>query len=106
MRTGAGRLRRWAEQAPARAPHHAHLFSGRHVPVPVTRPGGVMRGAAGRSWSHNAGINNGRIFRWTCAGVATLPTRVSYAIGWMGTAIAYRAMGDVSRALAENLQRV
>ena len=66
----------------------------------------MMRGAARPSWSDNAGINNGRIFRWTCAGVATLPTLVSYAIGWMGTAIAYRAMGDVSRALAENLQRV
>jgi KDO2-lipid IV(A) lauroyltransferase len=60
----------------------------------------------GRSWWNNAGINNGRVFRWTCAGVATLPRQASYAIGWMGTAIAYRAMGDVSRALAENLQRV
>jgi lauroyl/myristoyl acyltransferase len=65
-----------------------------------------MDGDAGRSWWHNAGINNGRIFRWTCAGVAVLPTQVSYAIGWMGTGIAHRVMRDVSRALAENLQRV
>jgi KDO2-lipid IV(A) lauroyltransferase len=65
-----------------------------------------MSGGAGRSWWHNAGINNGRIFRWTCSGVAALPRRASYAIGWMGTAIAHRAMRDVSRALAENLQRV
>jgi lauroyl/myristoyl acyltransferase len=66
----------------------------------------VTAGADIPSWRNNAGVNNGRVFRWTCALVSMLPKGVSYGLGRLAMAIAHRRMGDVSRALADNLRIV
>ena len=58
------------------------------------------------SWRNNAGVNNGRVFQWTCWLASRLPKRVSYAVGWLVMAIAHRRMRDVTRALVENLRVV
>ena len=41
----------------------------------------------------------------TCRGVSVLPRRVSYAIGDVGTWIAWRLMRGTRAALADNLSR-
>ena len=58
------------------------------------------------SWRNNAGVNNGRVFRWTCSLVSMLPKRVSYALGWLVMVIAHRRMDAVTLALADNLRIV
>ena len=58
------------------------------------------------SWRNNAGVNNGRVFRWTCSLVSMLPKRVSYALGWLVMSIAHRRMDAVTLALADNLRIV
>jgi KDO2-lipid IV(A) lauroyltransferase len=58
------------------------------------------------SWRNNAGVNNGRVFRWTCSLVSTLPKHASYALGSLAMSIAHRRMSDVTRALEENLRVV
>ena len=52
------------------------------------------------------GLNNGLIFRATYQGVTRLPRRCSYAIGHVGTWLAYRFMRDGTAALVENLRVV
>lgn len=66
--------------------------SGRAEPLP-------------RRWTLH-GLNNGAIFSATYRGVTTLPGSVSYAIGHVGTWIAWRAMRRSRQALVENLAAV
>ena len=58
-----------------------------------------------RRWTLHA-LNNGLIFRATCAGVGWLPRAASYAIGDGGTWLAHRFMPATRAALADNLQPV
>jgi KDO2-lipid IV(A) lauroyltransferase len=51
-------------------------------------------------------LNNGLIFGWTVRGVRALPRWVSYAIGHVGTWIAWRLMRETNRAVASNLAGV
>jgi KDO2-lipid IV(A) lauroyltransferase len=48
-------------------------------------------------------LNNGLIFGWTVRGVRVLPRAVSYAIGHVGTWIAWRLMRETNKAVAANL---
>jgi KDO2-lipid IV(A) lauroyltransferase len=50
------------------------------------------------------GLNNGTIFGATYHGVARLPRRMSYGIGYAGTWLAYHLMRDGTRGLLENLR--
>jgi KDO2-lipid IV(A) lauroyltransferase len=73
-------------------------------------PGGPpppARGGAGlpRRWTLH-GLNNGAIFTATHIGVSRLPRRLSYAIGYAGTYIAWRTMRVTRRAVASNLAAV
>ena len=52
------------------------------------------------------GLNNGLIFRATYHGVTRLPRAWSYAIGHVGTRLAYHLMRDGTAALIENLRVV
>ena len=56
-----------------------------------------------RPWTVH-GLNSGVIFSATCRGVAILPRRVSYGIGYAGTWIAWRLMRKTRTAVAENLR--
>jgi KDO2-lipid IV(A) lauroyltransferase len=58
-----------------------------------------------RRWTLH-GLNNGAIFHATYRGVLRLPRRVSYAIGFVGTWIAWRLMPDTRRAVADNLRAI
>ena len=58
-----------------------------------------------RRWTFHS-LNNGRIFGWTVTGVRLLPRRMSYAIGHVGTWLAWRLMRDTNRAVAANLAAV
>lgn len=58
-----------------------------------------------RAWTLH-GLNSGVIFGATCRGVAILPRRVSYAIGVVGTWLAWRLMHDTRSALVDNLRAV
>jgi lauroyl/myristoyl acyltransferase len=58
--------------------------------------------AVPRRWTLH-GLNNGRIFDWTCRGVSLLPRSASYAIGHVGSWIAWRAWPHTREALADNL---
>lgn len=52
------------------------------------------------------GLNNGTIFRWTVNGVGFLPRAVSYAIGDVGTWLAWRLLPATTAAIADNLEAV
>ncbi len=56
-----------------------------------------------RRWTLH-GLNNGRIFTATCAGVRALPRAVSYAIGHVGTWLAWRLTHSARGALVDNLR--
>lgn len=58
-----------------------------------------------RRWTLH-GLNNGVIFGLTIRGVRVLPRAVSYAIGRIGTWIAWRAMRETTLAIAANLAPV
>src|SRR5215471_17784281 len=55
---------------------------------------------------HAGALNNGLVFGATYHGVTRLPRACSYAIGHVGTWIAYRTMRQGTRALIENLRIV
>jgi lauroyl/myristoyl acyltransferase len=55
---------------------------------------------------HAGALNNGLIFGMTYHLVTRLPRAASYAIGHVGTWLAYRLMRDGTRALVENLRVV
>ena len=59
--------------------------------------------AVPRRWTLH-GLNNGAIFSATHRGVLFLPRPVSYAIGHVGTWLAWRLMDDTRSALADNLR--
>jgi KDO2-lipid IV(A) lauroyltransferase len=61
--------------------------------------------AVPRRWTLH-GLNNGRIFAATRYGVGVLPRSVSYAIGHVGTWIAWRTMASSRAAIADNLAAV
>jgi lauroyl/myristoyl acyltransferase len=52
---------------------------------------------------HAGALNNGLIFGATHYLVTRLPRRWSYAIGWVGTWIAYHLMREGTRAIVDNL---
>jgi KDO2-lipid IV(A) lauroyltransferase len=56
-------------------------------------------------WTRH-GLNNGVIFWLTVRGVRTLPRWVSYAIGHVGTWLAWRSMRATTNAVAANLSAV
>jgi lauroyl/myristoyl acyltransferase len=58
-----------------------------------------------RRWTLH-GLNNGAIFHATYRGVQRLPRPLSYAIGHLGTWMAWRLMPDTRRALADNLRAI
>ena len=49
-------------------------------------------------------MNNGTIFSATYRGVGVLPPQVSYAIGRLGTWLAWRLMRETRTAIADNLR--
>ncbi len=60
---------------------------------------------APRRWTLH-GLNNGLIFTATFHGVRLLPRAVSYAIGYVGTWIAWKTMHSTRAAVAQNLSAV
>jgi len=60
-------------------------------------------GAVPRRWTLH-GLNNGAIFSATHRGVLWLPRQASYAIGNVGTWLAWRLMDQTRQALADNLR--
>lgn len=58
-----------------------------------------------RRWTLH-GLNNGVIFGATWQGVRALPPPVSYAIGQVGTWIAWRSMRETRQAIASNLSAI
>jgi KDO2-lipid IV(A) lauroyltransferase len=60
---------------------------------------------APRRWTLH-GLNSGGIFRATRRGVGFLPRRVSYAIGHVGTWIAWRNLTSTREAVADNLSAI
>lgn len=74
------------------------------TPDRTTADGAAARSApVPKRWTLH-GLNNGLIFRWTVNGVGFLPRAVSYAIGDVGTWIAWRLMPGTRAALAHNLE--
>jgi lauroyl/myristoyl acyltransferase len=69
---------------------------GRRAPVQPDDTG------APRRWTLH-GLNNGLIFAATYHGVRLLPRAVSYAIGHVGSWLAWRAMRTTREAIADNL---
>ena len=57
-----------------------------------------------RGWWSRHALNSGVIFGLTVRGVRVLPRRVSYAIGHVGTWLAWRLMRETTAAVASNLQ--
>ena len=55
---------------------------------------------------HAGGLNNGLIFGATYHGVTRLPRACSYAIGHVGTWLAYHLMREGTRALVDNFRAV
>jgi KDO2-lipid IV(A) lauroyltransferase len=55
---------------------------------------------------HLHGLNTGTIFGLTHWGVAHIPRQLSYAIGHLGTWIAFRSMKQATAALVDNLRVV
>jgi len=55
-----------------------------------------------RRWTLH-GLNNGLIFSATYHGVRILPRAVSYAIGRVGTWLAWRCLTSTRQAIADNL---
>ena len=77
-------------------------------PPPVPAPPDEAPAAAPalpRRWTLH-GLNNGTIFRATVHGVQRLPRPVSYAIGHVGTWLAWRTDAETRRAVADNLAAV
>jgi lauroyl/myristoyl acyltransferase len=60
---------------------------------------------APRKWTLH-GLNNGAIFTATYHGVRTLPRAISYAIGHVGTWLAWRSMTKTREAVADNLAAI
>lgn len=58
-----------------------------------------------RRWTFHS-LNNGLIFGWTVRGVRVLPRGLSYAIGYVGTWLAWRLMRETNKAVAANLSAV
>lgn len=71
----------------------------------MSEPGSAVAERLPRRWTLH-GLNNGVIFGLTVKGVRVLPRGVSYAIGRLGTWIAWRLMRDTRAAIAENLAPV
>ena len=59
-----------------------------------------------RGWWSRHALNSGAVFGLTVRGVRVLPRRVSYAIGHVGTWLAWLLMRDTTAAVAANLQPV
>jgi lauroyl/myristoyl acyltransferase len=62
-------------------------------------------GVVPRRWTLH-GLNNGLIFSATYHGVRVLPRSVSYAIGTVGTWIAWKLMRTCRAAIADNLRAI
>ena len=57
-----------------------------------------------RGWWSRHALNTGLVFGLTVRGVRVLPRRLSYAIGHVGTWLAWRLMRETTAAVAANLQ--
>lgn len=57
-----------------------------------------------RGWWSRHALNTGAVFGLTVRGVRVLPRRLSYAIGHVGTWLAWRLMRETTAAVAANLQ--
>jgi lauroyl/myristoyl acyltransferase len=57
-----------------------------------------------RGWWSRHALNSGMVFGLTVGGVRRLPRMVSYAIGHVGTWLAWRLMHTTTDAIASNLQ--
>jgi KDO2-lipid IV(A) lauroyltransferase len=64
-----------------------------------------MAGDESPRW-HAGALNNGLVFSATYHGVCLLPRQVSYAIGHVGTWLAYHLIRDGTDALLDNLRQV
>jgi KDO2-lipid IV(A) lauroyltransferase len=53
---------------------------------------------------HRHRLNNHWIFTATYLGVSRIPRRLSYGIGWVGTRLAYRMLGEATAAVLANLR--
>jgi KDO2-lipid IV(A) lauroyltransferase len=60
---------------------------------------------ATHGWTRHR-LNSGLILRWTRSGVGRFPRRLSYAIGHVGTWIAWRMMPRMRMAVADNLRPI
>jgi lauroyl/myristoyl acyltransferase len=72
--------------------------------IPAASPSDREKPAS-RRWTLH-GLNNSLIFGATCRSVAVLPKNVSYAIGDMGTWLAWRLMRRTREAIADNLRAI
>ena len=70
-------------------------------PAPASAPD--RRDDIPRRWTLH-GLNNGTIFSATYRGVGVLPPQISYAIGRVGTWLAWRLMRETRTAIADNLR--
>ena len=73
--------------------------------VPPATGAGERQVPLPRRWTLH-GLNNGLIFQLTCRGVAAFPPRLSYAIGHVGTWLAWRLMPVTRAAVADNLRAI
>jgi lauroyl/myristoyl acyltransferase len=73
------------------------------VPQTTTAPDSERDLPVPKRWTLH-GLNNGWIFGATCRGVRRFPRRVSYALGDIGTWIAWRLMPRTRSAVADNLR--
>ena len=107
---GSGECGVWrrAQQAPAGARHDADMLSrgvlSLHRARVVTTEQQPQAGNRPLRWTRH-GLNNGVIFWLTVRGVRTLPRSVSYAIGHVGTWIAWRLMRATTKAVAAKFVR-
>ncbi|MEP6782223.1 MAG: hypothetical protein ABI983_01060, partial [Acidobacteriota bacterium] len=71
----------------------------------MTGPADTPRAGAEptRGWWSKHALNSGLIFGLTMRGVRVLPRRVAYALGYVGTWLAWRLMSRVTDAVASNL---
>jgi KDO2-lipid IV(A) lauroyltransferase len=75
------------------------------LPADTDHQAGDRQAIAPRRWTLH-GLNNGSIFGATRLGVGFLPRRVSYAIGQVGTWIAWRNLTSTREAIADNLSAI
>ena len=82
-----------------------HSNQPRTIVEPVSNDRGTIVEPVRGWWSKHA-LNSGLIFGLTMRGVRVLPRRVSYALGYVGTWLAWWIMPGLADAVAANLQPI